>query len=103
MNGNCYSLTFLKQGVKYLLQNCLFKVGSQIFRQVTGILMVSDTVPFFANLFLFHYKSEWIGKIKNIDHHCARRFGHVYRSIDDLIALNDHKELENSKPFMQNF
>ena len=31
-----------------------FKVGCQIFRQVIGIPMASDPVPFFANLFLFY-------------------------------------------------
>ena len=46
--------------------------------------------------FLFHYESEWIGKIKNIDHHLAGRFGHVHRFIDDLTAMNDNKEFEKS-------
>ena len=34
--------------------------------------------------------------MKNIDHHCARGFGHVCRFIDNLIAVNDDKEFENS-------
>ena len=57
MYGNHYSLTSLKQAVKYLLGNYFFKVGSQNF-QVIGFL------------FLFRYKSKWIGKLK--------RFGHIY-------------------------
>ena len=61
MHGNHYSLTSLKQAVKYLLGNCFFKGGSQNF-QVIGFL--------FANLFLFRYKSKGIGKLK--------RFGHIY-------------------------
>ena len=32
--------------------------------------------------------------MKNIDHR-ARRFGHVYRFVDDLIAVNDNKVFEN--------
>ena len=60
-----------------------------------GIPMDSDPIPFFANLFLFYYKSDWIGKMKNIERHCARKFGHVYRFIDDLTAMNDNKESEN--------
>ena len=34
--------------------------------------------------------------MKNIDHHCARKFGHIYGFIDDLITTNDNKEFENS-------
>ena len=54
MIGNCYSLISLKQAVKYLHENCLFKVDSQIFRQVIGIPIGSDPAPFFVNLFLYH-------------------------------------------------
>ena len=31
MNVNRYSFTSVKQAVKYLLENCFFNVGSQIF------------------------------------------------------------------------
>ena len=97
MNGNHCFPTFLnKQAVKYLLQNCSFKTGSQIFCQVIGIAIGSDPAPIFANLFLLHYKSAWIGKMKNIDHLHERKFGHVYRFIEDLIAVNDGKEFDNS-------
>ena len=34
--------------------------------------------------------------MKNIDHHRARSFGHIYKFIDDLITMNDSKEYENS-------
>ena len=81
MNNNCYSLTSLKQTVKYLDQNCFFK---------------TDPAPFLANLFSFCYESEWIGKMKNIDHQGERRFGHVYRYIDYLTAMNGNKEFWNS-------
>ena len=58
--------------------------------------MGSDPATFFANLFLFHYECKWIGQTKNIDHHCAGRFGHVYRFIDGLIPMNYNKECGNS-------
>ena len=58
MNGYHYSLISLKQAVKYLLKNCLFKVGSQIFGQVVSIWNGSDTSAFFANQFV----SLWIWK-----------------------------------------
>ena len=37
-----------------------------------------------------------ISKVKNIDHHHARKFGNVFRFIEDLIVRNDSKEFENS-------
>ena len=85
MDGNRYSLTALKQVLKCLLENCFIKIGSQMFRQVIGIPVGSNPALFF----LFHYEFEWKGQMKNIDHDDPRRFGHIYRFIDDLIAMND--------------
>ena len=96
MDGCHYSVTFMKEAVNYVLQNCFFKVGSQILCHFIGIPIGSDLAIFFASLFLFHYKSEWIGKMKHIDHHLARMSRQVYRFIDDLITMNDNKEYENS-------
>ena len=76
--------------LKYLLQNCFVKYGSQIFLQAIGFPVGSDLCPFFADLCLFHYESECIVKMKNIDHHQARTFGHVYRFIDVLNFINDN-------------
>ena len=50
------------------------------FDKFNGFPMGSDPAPFFANLFLFRYKSEWIDKMKIIDHHCPR-LGQVRRFI----------------------
>lgn len=55
--------------------------------------MGSDPGPFFANLFSFQYESDWLGKLKNIDHHLAQKIGHLYRFIDDMTIMNDNKEL----------
>lgn len=85
---NVLSEHSFKQAVQYLLVNCFFKVGSQIFRQVIGIPIGSDPAPLFANL------NGYI-KWKNIYHHHAR-FGYVYRFINDMIAMDDNKEFQNS-------
>ena len=50
--------------------------------------MGSDPAPFFANLFLFHYESKWIKKMKES--------ANMFRFIDDLTALNDGGEFERS-------
>ena len=62
--------------------------------------MGSDPAPYFANLFLYHYESSWLKSIKKNNNTLARKFGNVFRYIDDLLALNDgesfgsfHKEI----------
>ena len=92
----CYSLQQIKSSLQFLLNNCYFQVGSNIFRQIIGIPMGSDPAPFFANLFLFHYESMWLKSIKNHQYGKARKFGNVFRFIDDLIAINDGGEFENN-------
>ena len=65
-----------------------------IFRQAIGIPIRSDPAPFFVILFLYFYESRWIKKLMKRDLGRARRFGNVYRFIDDLTALNDNGEFE---------
>ena len=55
-----------------------------------------DHAPFFTDLILFHHVSEGIGQMKNIDHYRVRNFGHIYRFIDALFAMNDSKEFGDS-------
>ena len=56
--------------------------------------MGSDPAPFFANLFLFFYESRWLKSIKNNNYGVAKKFGNIFRFIDDLIAINNGKEFE---------
>ena len=56
--------------------------------------MGSDPAPAFANLFLFHYESSWLKSIKKSNYILARKFGQVFRYIDDLLALNDGHSFE---------
>ena len=56
--------------------------------------MGSDPAPFLANLFLYFYENKWIRTTKKHNIHKARRFGNVFRFIDDLVAINDNGEFE---------
>ena len=68
-----------------------------MFRQKVGIPIGSDpAAPFFANLFLFFYESEWIEKMSRFDFPRARRLFNTFCYIDDLNALNDHGEFGRS-------
>ena len=95
-NGTFYNKIQIKQSLKYLIDNSFFQVGSNLFRQVIGIPMGSDPAPFFANLFLYYYESKWLQSLKTSDYQIARRFGNVFRYIDDLLAINDNGEFEKN-------
>ena len=78
-----------KQAIKFLMNNCYFTCGKQVFRQVIGIPMDSDPAPFMANLFLYHYESKWLKELKKTNLVKARKFSNTFRFIDDLNAMND--------------
>ena len=71
-------------------------MGSKIFRQIIGIFLRTDPAPFFANLFLYHYKNKWIKKKKKNDITQARRIANAFMFIDDLTKLNDGAEFKQS-------
>ena len=56
--------------------------------------MGSDPAPFMANLFLYHYESEYVKQVKKKDIFLARKFRNTFRFIDDLLAVNDDGEFE---------
>ena len=92
--GSFYSKNSTIAAVEYLIRNCYFKLGDKLFRQDIGIPMGSDPAPAFANLFLYHYESTWLTSIKKTNNILARKFGQVFRYIDDLLALNDGGSFE---------
>ena len=89
-----YSLDQILKAIEYLLNNCHFKFGNKLFRQIVGIPMGSDPAPYFANLFLYRYESRWLNKMKKDNNILARKFGKVFRYIDDLLTINDGGEFE---------
>ena len=98
-NNKSSLYTFTKESiinaVSFLIRNCYFKFGDKLFRQDIGIPMGSDPAPFFANLFLYHYESSWLKSIRKTNNTLARKFGKVFRYIDDLLALNDGLSFES--------
>ena len=93
-SSSVYTKISVIEAVNYLIKNCYFKLGEKLFRQDIGIPMGSDPAPAFANLFLFYYESSWLKSIKKNNYILARKFGQVFRYIDDLIALNDSHSFE---------
>ena len=89
-----FTADLLKQCVAFLINNAFFRVGDLLFRQVIGIPMGSDPAPFFANLFLFYYECAYMDKMRKAKDWKGKKFCHVFRFIDDLLAINDGGEFE---------
>ena len=93
-NGLSFSKNDVKKAFSYLLDNCFFCIGDSVFQQRIGIPMGTDPAPFMANLFLYTHERKFLLNLKKTDLRRARRFGNVFRFIDDLCAINDGGEFE---------
>ena len=91
-----FTAEIIKKCVFFLVNNAYFCVGKSIFRQKIGIPMGSDPAPFFANLFLFYYESQWIKSNRYNNFARAKKLFNTFRYIDDLLALNDSNEFSNT-------
>ena len=86
----------LKQAVKYLIENCYFNVGNIVMKQIVGIPMGIDPAPFWANLFLYSYELEFMKELIKNNKSKAKKFHSTSRFIDDLCAINDGGEFQNT-------
>ena len=91
-----YTMEDIKSVLEYVIDNAFFQVGDKVFRQIIGIPMGSDPAPFIANLFLYVYENRFMTNLKKNDLARAKNLRHVFRFIDDLIALNDNEEFMRS-------
>ena len=78
----------VKNMINFLLDNIFVKYKGKIFRQVVGIPMGCDCAPFLANLYLFTYEYEYIGKLCKSNDISKRQFRYFRRYIDDLCSPN---------------
>jgi len=88
-----FTNTSLADSVSFLIKNCFFKVGNSILKQCIGIPMGIDPAPFWANLFLYHYESEYVKGLVSTGSSSAYNFHSVGRFIDDLCAFNDKDQI----------
>ena len=95
---NLMDRDLVKKSIAHLLDNCYFTVGKDIFKQVIGIPMGTDPAPFMANLFLYYYENKFMNELIKTDKRAARKFGYVWRYIDDLSAVNNENIFENNIP-----
>ena len=67
-----------------------------VFRQSIGIPMGIDPAPFWANLYLHKYESDYITNLMRSDKRCALMYRNASRFIDDECNLNDCGEFGHS-------
>ena len=92
----CPNKQQIKDAVAYLLSNCYFTVGSEIFCQIIAIPKGSDPAPFFANLFLYFYEGKWMNELKKNALLKARKLCNIFRFVDDLNSINEGGEFESN-------
>ena len=87
-----FSKKTTKLAIKYLMDNCYFACGGQLFRQKIGIPMGSDPAPFMANLFLYHFESKWL-KDRSSQRICSVKnvfvFSRSKSNICDLLSSSE--------------
>ena len=92
--------SFTKQQIKsltsHLVKETYFQVGNLLFHQSIGIPMGIDPAPFWANLHLYVYESDFITRLISSDKRRAMRFRFASRFIDDELNLNDGGEFGRS-------
>ena len=84
-----FEIKSLKKAVEYVINNCYFAIGNQVFQQIIAIPLGLDLAPFFTNLFLFYHKWQYINNLKKENVVSARKFCYTFRFIDDLITINN--------------
>ena len=87
-----FTNTSLAECMEFLIRNCYFKVGNHILKQNIGIPMGIDPAPFWANLFLYQYESQYVQNLVSNSSPRAYNFHSVGRFIDDLCAINDRDD-----------
>ena len=78
----------LIEAVNFLIDNCYFTMGNQVFRQVIGVPIGVDPGPYIANLTLWYYENGYLEKLYKRDYFSARMMGKTFRLIDDITSVN---------------
>ena len=97
-SSNTLDCSTLIKMVNWLIDNTYVTIGYSVFKQVIGIPMGTDCAPFLANLFLYAYEFEFLNDtLKQKDFGTLYKFNKCHRYIDDLLAINNDKLLEECK------
>ena len=78
----------LKVSLKFVLEHSYFSVGSLCYQQCIGVPIGVDCAPAIANLTLFRYEYEYMGKLLKSNYRRALKFNGSFRLMDDISSIN---------------
>ena len=76
-----FSQNSFKFGIKYLIIECHSTIGNTVFTQCIGIPMGIDPAPFWTNLYLYYFKSEFITNLIKANKHKGLTFHGTHVSL----------------------
>ena len=76
--------------VKYLIENSIFEVGTQLIQQTIGIPMGTDPGPFMANAHLHKFEFQFQEHNRKNNFGLAKSLNRTFRYIDDVTPINDN-------------
>ena len=71
-----------------LINNINIPFGGNVFKQVAGIPMETNCVPFLAILYLFYPQYTFLHTLASTKNYHGQSFGLTVRFIDDLLCVN---------------
>ena len=90
-NMCCFSCASLVSAISYLIDNSFVNFQGNIYRQVIGIPMGTNSAPHMANIYLAVYEYIYIQKlVRSNKHEELKWLQNIFRFQDDLLVLNDN-------------
>ena len=80
--------------VDFLLDNCYFKVGDVLYRQLIGVPIGINPGPHMANLTLWYFENQFIDSNYKCKYNIVKKLNYTFRLIDDITTLNSDGCLE---------
>ena len=84
----------LIQCIDFLLDNCYFKVGENLYRQHIGVPIGINPGPYIANLTLWYFENRFLDSTYKSKYYIVRKLNNTFRLIDDITTLNSDGYLE---------
>ena len=94
VSSNSKNIAFDKEKLlsclNYLIDNAYIVHNGQVYRQIIGIPMGTNSAPHVANIYLFVYEYEYIEALINDGNNkYLEKLVNIFRFQDDLFAVND--------------
>ena len=88
---HCFTKVEFISSLSFLVENSYVVFKGNLFRQIIGIPMGTNSAPHMANIYLFQYEYEYIQQLKgNNKIKELRLLQSIYRYQDDLLVVNDN-------------